>query len=39
MIQLQDIEQAMTVKLDDFLPEKKLFFKKAFAAHLIADSV
>ena len=22
MIQLQDIEQAMTVKLDDFLPEK-----------------
>ena len=38
MIQLQDIEQAMTVKLDDFLPEK-LFFKKAFAAHLIADSV
>ena len=25
MIQLQDIEQAMTVKLDDFLPEKTIF--------------
>ena len=38
MIQLQDIEQAMTVKLDDFYL-KNYFFKKAFAAHLIADSV